>query len=216
METVFLQPEGGRIDATTPMSFTFSGDDDVWIFIDNVLVSDIGGIHDECFTVIDFETGMVYTGLTPVVRNSDDTFSENIPTLEELRNDGGSEKIWSWYDRAGKKMVANGTYEQFVAAHGIQKRSLRDIFTAAGQENNQAWGNDESNMSANTFDQNTQHELKMFYLERGAGASNLVLSFNMLAVPASGVTKTDQDGRPVEGAEFALWPAQLSSDKESV
>lgn len=31
METVFLQPEGGRIDADTPMSFAFSGDDDVWI-----------------------------------------------------------------------------------------------------------------------------------------------------------------------------------------
>ena len=65
-------------------------------------------------------------------------------------------------------------------------------------------------MPAGTFDQNTQHELKMFYLERGAGASNLVLSFNMLAVPASGVTKTDQDGYPVSGVEFELWPAQLS------
>lgn len=84
METVFLQPEDGKIDQNTPMSFTFSGDDDVWIFIDNVLVSDLGGIHDECFTIIDFSTGNVYTGLTPMVNNNDGTFSEDIPTLEEL------------------------------------------------------------------------------------------------------------------------------------
>ena len=85
METLFLQPEDGKIDADTPMSFSFSGDDDVWIFIDDVLVSDLGGIHDECFTVIDFESGMVYTGLTPTIRNSDGSFTEDIPTLEELK-----------------------------------------------------------------------------------------------------------------------------------
>ena len=88
------------------------------------------------------------------------------------------------------------------AAHNITSKSLKDIFTEAGLAQYQTWG-DASGMSANTFDQNTQHELKMFYLERGAGASNLVLEFNMLAVPASGVTKTDQDGHPVAGAEFS-------------
>ena len=212
METVFLQPEDGKVDQSTPMSFTFSGDDDVWIFIDNVLVSDLGGIHDECFTIIDFETGMVYTGLTPVVRNADGTFSEAIPTLEELRGAETSGKEWTWYDRANRNDV-KGNYAEFARVHGITSKNLREIFTEAGQDQNQTWG-DGTDMNANTFDQNTQHELKMFYLERGAGASNLVLAFNMLAVPASGVTKTDQDGRPVSGAEFQLWPAQLSETEK--
>lgn len=213
METVFLQPEDGKIDQNTPMSFTFSGDDDVWIFIDNVLVSDLGGIHDECFTIIDFSTGNVYTGLTPMVNNNDGTFSEDIPTLEELRSAEAGESAetqWIWCNRAAdRKPNVEGTYEEFKDAHGIQSTTLKEIFVSAGLEDSQAWG-DESGMPAGTFDQNTQHELKMFYLERGAGASNLVLSFNMLAVPASGVTKTDQDGYPVSGVEFELWPAQLS------
>lgn len=210
METIFLQPENGKIDADTPMYFTFSGDDDVWIYIDNVLVSDLGGIHDECFTIIDFETGKVYTGLTPVTKNSDGTFSENIPTLEELRS-SKTGKTWSWYNRI-QGVTVTGSYDQYAAAHGITEKTLKDIFDAAGQSDTQAWGTD--GMSEETFDQNTQHELKMFYLERGAGASNLVLSFNMLAVPASGITKTDQDGRPVEGATFALWPAQVSETEK--
>lgn len=219
METVFLQPENGKIDASTPMSFSFSGDDDVWIFIDGVLVSDLGGIHDECFTIIDFEQGMVYTGLTPMVQNvEDNSFSEDIPTLEELRTNGADVQTWTWFDRtqdssghrAGTK---NGSYDEFKAAHDITSTTLKAIFEAAGQSGTQAWG-DESGMSANTFDQNTQHELKMFYLERGAGASNLVLEFNMLAVPASGITKTDQDGNPVFGATFELWPAKVSDTKK--
>ena len=209
METVFLQPEDGKIDADTPMYFTFSGDDDVWIFIDGVLISDLGGIHDECFTIIDFETGTVYTGLTPMIQNTDGTFSEAMPTLEELKSaesDSSAADEWTWYNRANKT-TTTGTYEAFKTAHGIQSTTLKAIFEAAGQDEYQTWG---AGTMSETFDQNTQHELKMFYLERGAGASNLILSFNMLAVPASGVTKTDQDGNPVPGVEFELWPAQVS------
>lgn len=188
------------------------------LFIDNVLVSDLGGIHDECFTIIDFEQGMVYTGLTPVVQNKEiNSFSEDIPTLEELRTGGTDGKTWTWFDRTqdnnGNRVgTKTGSYADFKAAHNITSTTLKDIFTAAEQADTQTWGN-ESGMSADTFDQNTQHELKMFYLERGAGASNLVLEFNMLAVPASGITKTDQDGRPVSGAEFTLWPAEVSNEE---
>ena len=58
--TNFLMPKGGVVNGQD-MVFEFDGDDDVWVFIDDVLVLDIGGIHDSTGGDINFATGQVHT-----------------------------------------------------------------------------------------------------------------------------------------------------------
>lgn len=61
MSAKFIQPKDGKINGNN-MVFEFSGDDDVWVYIDGVLVLDIGGIHNSVSGSIDFAEGTVKVG----------------------------------------------------------------------------------------------------------------------------------------------------------
>ena len=61
----FVQPTDGKTNAGDPMTFEFAGDDDVWVFIDDVLVGDIGGIHTSAKLTIDFQTGQIKVNDSP-------------------------------------------------------------------------------------------------------------------------------------------------------
>lgn len=152
MTTEFVQPAGGKTTDNKDMVFEFSGDDDVWVYIDGVLVGDLGGIHEKATLDINFANGEVKVG----------------------HIDG-----------------ANGAEKE------IEKTNIKAKFKAAGA--------DTSNFSGNTFRDSSKHTLSFFYLERGAGASNMKLKFNLTTLPSSEVAKVDQNGEAVNGATFKLY-----------
>ncbi len=63
VEFSFYIPKDGMITTKdgkqVPMVFEFSGDDDVWVYIDDVLVIDQGGTHKHTNSKIDFTDGKV-------------------------------------------------------------------------------------------------------------------------------------------------------------
>lgn len=138
----FIQPKDGNAThkgSKAPMIYEFNGDDDMWVYIDNVLVLDIGGVHDAHSGKIDFSTGIV-----------------------------------SWTD-----CVTNGNPD-------TESTNLRAIFQKAGIfPDGTTWNANKVDeyFNGNTFKDYTTHSFKMFYMERGAGASNLHMKFNIQVIP---------------------------------
>lgn len=152
MTTEFVQPNGGKTTKNEDMIFEFSGDDDVWVYIDGVLVGDLGGIHEKATLKINFATGAVHVGHVDNANDEEQT---------------------------------------------IEDTTILNMFEAAKA--------DTSNFSGSTFRESSKHTLSFFYLERGAGASNMKLKFNLTTLPSSEVEKVNQNGEAVQGAKFALY-----------
>lgn len=62
LEIPFTLPEGNEVvmqqgENAEPVTFTFTGDDDAWVFVDGNLLLDLGGIHDCLTGTINFKTG---------------------------------------------------------------------------------------------------------------------------------------------------------------
>ena len=91
MECEFYLPEDGKVGGED-LTFSFSGDDDAWVFIDDVLVLDIGGLHRPVGGSINFATGEVkvddavtmvpWSGNDPAVETPQTIGTYN--TLEEI------------------------------------------------------------------------------------------------------------------------------------
>lgn len=155
VEADFNQPSNGKLTNGSDMVYEFNGDDDLWVYVDGVLMLDIGGIHDAHSGSINFATGAI-------------------------------------------------TYDSAVSGTTIKAQ-----FQAAGVfPDGSAW--DDSKVSeyfnGNTLKYITTHNFKMFYMERGAGASNLKMKFNLEVIPTYEVNfnKVTTQGAALAGAEFEI------------
>ncbi len=90
MNASFTIPKGSKVNGKN-MVFDFSGDDDMWVFIDDVLVLDIGGLHEKVSGSINFTTGAVSVSAVRAVSG-----------FEYGGTIGGSSTISQIFARAGK------------------------------------------------------------------------------------------------------------------
>ncbi|MCR5292202.1 MAG: hypothetical protein K6E28_04880 [Eubacterium sp.] len=133
----FTQTVSGEDAWGHDIIFEFAGDDDFWLYVDGMLVIDLGGVHDALRGSVNFKTG-------EVVVNKTNT------TLKELFRKAYIDKET---DRTG-----TAPDEATVEAY------LNSVF------------------DGEVFTDYSTHNMKVFYMERGAGASNLHLRFNLSAV----------------------------------
>lgn len=92
MEMNFMQPKGGLTgkDGKQPMIFYFTGDDDVWVYIDGQMFLDLSGIHRHVGGEIDFVNGVVkYYNLDVNTGDVSTTPSKTVSFAEILGSNDG-------------------------------------------------------------------------------------------------------------------------------
>ena len=174
MTANFLQPKGGITDRDEEMVFEFNGDDDMWVYINDVLILDIGGEHDAHSGTINFATGVVTVNISA---------TQTVTTsLNKL------------YKNAGV----------FPDGSDWNEEKINDYFVDTGKT-------DSAEEPIYRFKDYEKYTMKMFYMERGAGASNLHIRFNLQTVPDGAVTvakelsNTDKEKYANEDFQFELY-----------
>lgn len=156
----FTVGDDGYLANGDPVTFEFTGDDDVWVFIDGQLVLDMGGAHAMANGTIDFAKKEVTVTNAASVQNGDLITSN--PTYEKSTFDGQGLSNYL-YDRDSE----DAFYERAV----VETSTTPVSFESLGLN----------------FDYNQVHTMTVFYMERGMYESNFSMEFTMVPVP-SGLT----------------------------
>ncbi len=171
IEGHFIQTPDGKDDWGHDIIFDFVGDDDFWLFVDGVLVLDIGGIHSAEAGSVNYSTGDVTNGA------------------------------------GGKKTLYDIFRANYAAQNGLGENDpavleyLDSVFEVR-MINGQA---------KRIFKKYSAHDVRIFYMERGAGASNLRMRFNLATVTPGQVLLskeiTGTDKQAYSSAKFAyqIW-----------
>lgn len=187
----FTMTGNGRLNASNnesdPIEFSFSGDDDVWIFIDGTLVADLGGIHNRLDVTVNFATNEVTYFIS-----DDNTATYNSAKVPISDGNG----------YADDKTTGN----LFTAANGFTTKS--DITGSNGKDGysvklfNEGETTGLLKTDLTTFAAKDNHELTIFYMERGGGSSNARIKFNLPVKDTVSVKKVvDEQMKVQNGVE---------------
>ena len=134
----------------TSIKFFFSGDDDVWVFIDGQLALDVGGAHGKVSGLLEFGETNTKDGK----KNSVTAYVSRVKTGGTSDND----KDETNGNRAVKTVTYNGEKISFYA----ESTPLVEKDTPL------------------VLDKGKKHTLTMYYMERGMWESNMAVAFNFL------------------------------------
>lgn len=106
-------PESGKIDGE-PLVFSFEGSDDAWLFIDDVLIMDVGGIHNTVKGTVDFSTGKV-------------TVSDAVSIDDETHTVGMNSTLSEIFESVGKEWTLGGqhTFKFYSLQRGSGNSDLK-------------------------------------------------------------------------------------------
>ena len=136
-------------DEKVPIKFFFSGDDDVWVFIDNKLVLDVGGAHGRVDGLLEFSAAGDKNTVTAYVSDA----------------------------KAGQTDGFGITYEEMEKPKTVTfNKANKNDNTATRTFNYQS--DKYQNKEQMTLTKNTKHTLTMYYMERGMWESNMAVAFN--------------------------------------
>lgn len=172
----FSMTANGRMDASDgssdPIRFNFTGDDDVWVFVDGKLVLDLGGIHDAVSGSIDFADNSV-TYFSATGSMNDNVKTGDAGTSQYVKDTGKTVTIGTATNKK-RQIFSQGQIFKTVAADG----SVTEGKLSKDRE---------------TFAAESSHTLTVYYPERGAGASNCKIEFNLPVKDSINVTKKLDD-----------------------
>ena len=140
------------------MIFNFSGDDDVWVFIDGVLSLDLGGTHSIVNGSINFSTGEIIQAFPA---DKDKVYNT---TLIESFGRAGALKF------NGATKYYNSTTKKFDYSAFVKSGEVPDGWKKV---------TDGNGVTSYIFDDYSVHNLKFYYLERGGHVANNKIEFYM-------------------------------------
>lgn len=163
MEADFLYPEGQE----EPITFKYSGDDDMWVFVDGELMLDIGGIHEPTGGMIDFTNGLIWTQDNEEGMSLSDVKNDLRENWDQFKN--LDEDVWEGIhtDETDKP----GVWENLPKPLGVNT-------SADSISSDNKWIVKQIEWPENQTREG-EHNIKMFYLERGGCYSNLAMEMNL-------------------------------------